>query len=55
MTHQAFIETAREMGCDPDDPRGLDVLKRLAATPPKRREKGGRERHNPSGSGKSRK
>lgn len=32
---QHFIETARELGCDPDDPRVADVLKAMATQLPK--------------------
>ena len=30
-----FSEIARELGCDPDDPRVADVLKAMAKQPPK--------------------
>jgi hypothetical protein len=34
-----FIEAARAAGCDPGDPRILDVLKGLASRPPQPRGK----------------
>jgi len=34
-----FVELARELGCDPDDPRVAEVLKAMAAQPPKPHEK----------------
>jgi hypothetical protein len=34
-----FESLARELGCDPDDPRVAEVLKSMAAQPPKPHEK----------------
>lgn len=34
-----FLEAARELGCDPDDPRVAEVLKAMAAQRPKPHEK----------------
>lgn len=31
----SFEHVARELGCDPDDPRVAEVLKAMAAQPPK--------------------
>lgn len=31
----SFEDVARELGCDPDDPRVAEVLKAMAAQPPK--------------------
>lgn len=42
-----FEDVARELGCDPDDPRVAQVLKAMAAQPPKPHER-------PSGGGKLR-
>lgn len=41
-THKSepdFTEIARELGCDPDDPRVAEALKAMAAQPPKPHEK----------------
>lgn len=38
VQNDPFIEAARELGCDPDDPRVAEVLKAMAAQPPKRHE-----------------
>lgn len=32
---RSFEDIARELGCDPDDPRVAEVLKAMAAQPPK--------------------
>lgn len=36
-----FVRLARELGCDPGDPRVAEVLKAMAAQPPKPHEKSG--------------
>jgi len=39
--YQRFLEAARELGCDPADPRIPDVLRGMAAQPHQPRPKGG--------------
>jgi hypothetical protein len=39
--YQRFLEAARELGCDPADPRIPDVLRGMAAIPHQPRRKGG--------------
>lgn len=41
---ESFSDIARELGCDPDDPRVAEVLKAMAAQPPKPHEKPGRDK-----------
>ncbi len=39
-----FEHLARELGCDPNDPRVAEVLKTMAAQPPKPHEKSSGDR-----------
>jgi hypothetical protein len=51
--YQRFLEAARELGCDPADPRISEVLRGMAALPHRPRQKGGEKGRSRSAAAKA--